>query len=41
MGLADGLAASSSANSSEDILQFMSLKKQRDPRVRGITFEAF
>ena len=42
LGVADGLAAvESGAKSSKDTLQFFSLKKQRDARVKGISFETF
>lgn len=42
LGVADGLAAvESGAKSSQDTLQFFSLKKQRDARVKGISFETF
>ena len=43
MGVSDGTAAAAneSIQSVEDTLQWYSLKKQRDSRVSGISFEKF
>lgn len=43
MGVQDGIthASSSSAQMTEDTLQFFSLKKKQDQRVKGISFERF
>ena len=39
MGVSDGTSAAS--QSVDDILQWYSLKKQADPRNRGLSFEQF
>ena len=42
LGISDGRAVTSmSKTHTEDLLHFFGLKKQLDPRVRGITFDQF
>lgn len=41
MGYADGLNAVTQTQNAADTLQFFALKKKRDQRVQGVTFEKF